>query len=299
MSFGRHPSYERHEESLDVAHDALQRDGLDVEPVLGVERGPLALLRFIFKEFGGERSRRRCDGGNRCLPPFKCPHDCLGENLSIERKKLRQGAQIVEVLHAAVRHAELHHRLELLSHHGLLGIGEQQRRRPVEDRWKRSLDWRGRDGVSEPNIDLHGNPRPLQIAQEGDTDPFIVRIFLDALRLDARRVKLETVFIDGKRTDLFEDGFKAARIVVAIGEKIGVPSRPVGLLRPEFKKQRALENENLLVFRLADAEEKAFQSIFRQKQPEILIPLPRKIRQALPDRSREIGDILGQVRDSI
>jgi hypothetical protein len=73
----------------------------------------------------------------------------------------------------------------------------------------------------------------------------------------------------------------------------------VGLLRPEFKKQRALENENLLVFRLADAEEKAFQGIFRQKQPKILIPLPRKIRKPLPDRSREIGDILGQERDSI
>jgi hypothetical protein len=73
----------------------------------------------------------------------------------------------------------------------------------------------------------------------------------------------------------------------------------VGLLCPEFKKQCALENENLLVFRLADAEEKAFQGIFRKKQPEILIPLPREIRQALPDRSREIGDILGQDRDSI
>jgi hypothetical protein len=73
----------------------------------------------------------------------------------------------------------------------------------------------------------------------------------------------------------------------------------VGLLCPEFKKQCALENENLLVFRLADAEEKAFQGIFRQKQPEILIPPPRKIRQTLPDRSREIGDIPGQVRDSI
>jgi hypothetical protein len=73
----------------------------------------------------------------------------------------------------------------------------------------------------------------------------------------------------------------------------------MGLLRPEFKKQCALENENLLVFRLADAEEKPLQSIFREKQPKILIPLPRKIRQALPDRSREIGDILGQDRDSI
>jgi hypothetical protein len=101
---------------------------------------------------------------------------------------------------------------------------------------ERSLDWRGRDGVPKPNIDLHWNPRPLQIAQKGDTDPFIVRIFFDALCLDTRRVKLETVFIDRKCADLFEDGFKAARIVVAIGEKICVPSWPVGLLRPEFKK---------------------------------------------------------------
>jgi hypothetical protein len=73
----------------------------------------------------------------------------------------------------------------------------------------------------------------------------------------------------------------------------------VSLLRPEFKKQCALENENLLVFRLADAEEKALQGVFREKQPEILIPLPRKIRQALSDRGCEICDILGQDRDSI
>jgi hypothetical protein len=157
----------------------------------------------------------------------------------------------------------------------------------------------GRDGISKPNIDLHGNPRPLQVAQEGDTHPFVVRIFLDALRLDARRIKLETVFIDWERADLFEDEIKAARIVVAVGEKIRVPRWTVGLLCPEFKKKCALENENLLVLRLADAEEKAFQGIFRQEQPKILIPLTRKIRQALPDRSREIGDILGQDRDSI
>ena len=142
----------------------------------------------------------------------------------------------MEVLHAAVCHAELHHRLKLLRDHSFLGICEQQRRRPIEDRWERTLDWRGRDGVSEPNIDLQGNPRPLQVTQEGDTDPLIVRIFLDALRLDARRIKQETVFIDRKRTDLFEDKFKAAWIVVASGEKIRVSSRAVGLLRPKFKK---------------------------------------------------------------
>ena len=124
-------------------------------------------------------------------------------------------------------------------------------------------------------------------------------ILLDALRFDTCRIEPETVVIDGERTDLLEDGFKTARIVVAIGEKICVPSWPVGLLRPEFKKQGTLEDENLPVFRLADAEEKALQGIFRQKQPEILFPLPSKVRQALPDRSCEIGDILGQVRDSI
>jgi len=110
---------------------------------------------------------------------------------------------------------------------------------------------------------LHRNPGSLQIAQESDTDPFIVRIFLDALRFDARRIKLETVFIDRKGANFFEDGFKTARIVVAVREKIRVPSRTVSLLRPEFKKQCALQNENLLVFRLADTEEYPLRSIFR------------------------------------
>jgi len=141
--------------------------------------------------------------------------------------------------------------------------------------------------------------RTLQVGQEGHTNPFIVRILLDALRLDALRGKPKTVILNGERTDLSEDGFIAARLIVVAGEKIGVPSGPVGLLCPEFKKQRALKNENPPIFRLANAEEKSLQSVFRQKQPKILLPLPRQSCKALPDRCREIGDILGQLRDSI
>jgi hypothetical protein len=54
-----HPDHERHKEAFDVAYNALERDCLDVELVLRIERSPLPLLRFIFKEFGSERSRRR------------------------------------------------------------------------------------------------------------------------------------------------------------------------------------------------------------------------------------------------
>ena len=38
MLVTRHPDHERHEKPLDVANDALERDSLDVEPVLRVER---------------------------------------------------------------------------------------------------------------------------------------------------------------------------------------------------------------------------------------------------------------------
>jgi len=44
-----------------------------------------------FIEFGSKRSRRRGVGWNRCLPPLKCPNDCLGEKLSIEREKAETG----------------------------------------------------------------------------------------------------------------------------------------------------------------------------------------------------------------
>jgi hypothetical protein len=46
----RAPDKERHKEPLDVGYDALERDSLDVEPILRVERAPLELLRFILKE---------------------------------------------------------------------------------------------------------------------------------------------------------------------------------------------------------------------------------------------------------
>jgi hypothetical protein len=106
MLFIRRPDHERHEEPLDVANDALERDGLDLEPVLRVERAPLALLRFIFREFGSKRSWRRGDGGHCGLPPFKRPRNCLGEDRVIEREKLRQGAEVMKLLHPAVGNPE-------------------------------------------------------------------------------------------------------------------------------------------------------------------------------------------------
>src|ERR1035441_5776752 len=137
------------------------------------------------------------------------------------------------------------------------------------------------------------------MAQEGDTHTFIVRIFLDPLRVDTRWVKLEPVFVDRKRTDFLEDRFEATRLAVTNGEEIGVPCRAVCFLGPEFKKQRPLQNKNLPVFRLPDPEEKAFQSILRQKQPKIFFPLACTIRQALPNGGRKIGEVSCQDRDSI
>jgi hypothetical protein len=60
---------------------------------------------------------------------------------------------------------------------------------------------------------LHGNPRPLQIDQEGDTYPVIVCLFFDALCLDDRRVKLETV------TTLLRNGIDLRTVHAYSGHK--------------------------------------------------------------------------------
>jgi hypothetical protein len=55
----------------------------------------------------------------------------------------------------------------------------------------------------------------------------------------------------------------------------------MGLLRPEFKEQRSLQNESRLVLRLADSEEQAFQCVLRQQQPKVLFTLTRKVEETL------------------
>ena len=46
MPFRFRSSDRRHDELLDASDNRLERNGLDVELVLSVEGGPLALLRF-------------------------------------------------------------------------------------------------------------------------------------------------------------------------------------------------------------------------------------------------------------
>jgi hypothetical protein len=44
MPHDRQPGKERNQEPLDVGHDPLQWHSLNVQTILGIERGPLALL---------------------------------------------------------------------------------------------------------------------------------------------------------------------------------------------------------------------------------------------------------------
>ena len=63
MSCRHHSSDERHDELLDVTYIRPERNRLDIEFVLRVERGPLELLRFVLKNsavnaIGGAEERR-------------------------------------------------------------------------------------------------------------------------------------------------------------------------------------------------------------------------------------------------
>ena len=73
----------------------------------------------------------------------------------------------------------------------------------------------------------------------------------------------------------------------------------MGLLRPEFKEQRALQNESRLVLRLADSEEQAFQCVLRQQQTKVFFSLTRKIEETLTNGRCDVGDRFAQDSDSI
>jgi len=297
MPLGCHSKNQWHEELLDVADNGLKRDGLDVELVLPVEGSPLELLRFVLKELCGKRDRR-CRR-EASLASLKCPLDRFGEKLALERKEPRQGAQVVEVLHPCIGDAELHHRLELLCYNRLPGIGEQHGCRPVQDSRERRLNRRRRYGVPEPDVELHWDSGLLQIAEEADPYPFVVRPLFDLAGGHARWVEDQSIVHNRENTDLLESGLEAAGIAGPDGEEICVPRWPVGLLRPKLKEQCPFQNEGRLVLRLADTKEQAFQRVLRQQQPKIFLALTREVEETLPNGSCDVGDGFAQESDSI
>ena len=82
MSFRHHSSNERHGALLDLAYNRLERNRLDKEAALRIERIPLALFRFVLKKLRCERDWRcRREPG---LASLECPHDRFGEDLPFE-----------------------------------------------------------------------------------------------------------------------------------------------------------------------------------------------------------------------
>ena len=82
----------------------------------------------------------------------------MGQDRPVESKLFRQTAEIVKILHSAVRHAELDHRFTFLGDDRFPRVRGQHRCWKVQQRGIFNLDGSRCDDVTEANVDLDGYP---------------------------------------------------------------------------------------------------------------------------------------------
>lgn len=144
---------------------------------LAHETGPLGLLGHIVGELGGERHRQ--SSGQRCHATLEGSGDSLAEQVPVEVEPAGKYQQVVEVLHSAVRHAELDHRFEFLGNNCLTRVGLELRRRKTQQGWEPDYRRVGRDDISEADIDLETHPGLCYLRDERDTDSAILLVVSD------------------------------------------------------------------------------------------------------------------------
>ena len=119
----------------------------------------------------------------------------------------RQVPHIVVVLHAAVRQAELHHRLELLRESDLRWVPAQPDRREVQQ--CRQLDCLGRrhDGFSEGKVHLERDAGAIERGGNSDSHSAVDVLLANVLGREGVQIEQEAiVWVGGHRRDLTERG---------------------------------------------------------------------------------------------
>ena len=197
--------------------------------------------------------------------------------------------QIVEVLHATVRDAQLHQGFELFRDYGLARVGQQTRAGRFQQcrifHFDRAWCYR----VPKPDIDLYRYLRLLQECGECDTDAFVVCVLLDAFRFYRFGIKTQTVIFHLDCRDFLEYANESLRSIISVRQKISISGEAIPLSRPEFEEQSALQYEHFPILGLAEPEENSLQAILGEYESEVVIPLSCEVEQLLSNRG---GDVL-------
>src|ERR1700721_1632275 len=125
----------------------------------------------------------------------------------------------------------------------------------IEKRGIRCVDGPGCNGIAKADIYLYRDASLGEKRGEGDANAFVIGILLDALRFDGLGVKTQAVTLNFRGRDFAEDLNKTLRGIVSPSQKVGVPSWTELLARPDFEQQSSLQDKDVPVLRVADAEE--------------------------------------------
>jgi hypothetical protein len=122
-----------------------------------------------------------------------------------ETEVSRQEREIVEVLHSAVGHTELHQCFQLLSDDRFSWVCTETRRGKIEQRRELHLDRVGRDRVAETDIDLQSQLGRRDTSDELRPNAAILLFLTD--ETDRKRVQIEAncIIRDLQREHLGKD----------------------------------------------------------------------------------------------
>src|SRR5580658_9346815 len=147
--------HQGHDELPDRDRDLLEGRRLNIDPVFRNECVPLGRFRRVCVELFCKSDWRFIDRKSG-FPALKGVSNRTNKWLALELEEFRQCLQIVEVLYAGICYSEPDHGFKLLGDNCLPRVGKQPRCRAIQQCWKVRFDGIWRDGITKPNIDLHG-----------------------------------------------------------------------------------------------------------------------------------------------
>ena len=127
----------------------------------------------------------------------------------------------------------------------------------------------GIDGVADPDVDLHAQPRRTEMAFQRDALSAVHILFADWGGHDGGRIERHTVGLDLQDCDLREDRCQRVLGDLSESEKIHVASGPDHVTDPRNEKHGAFEHETLGVTRTRDPVQKPFGRVARENQVRI------------------------------
>ena len=174
-----------------------------------------------------------------------------------------------------------------------LGVGAQGRCGDVLQQ-RRVVDGlrRGRDGITEADVDLQGQAGAFEPGAQIDAHAALSYrlsgVLADRAALDRRGIEDDAV-VHCNAGERSENADQRGYVVRAEAQQIGVACRPVRLAVPELEQQRALEQETRCVLKDGKSVEQAFQAVPGQGQVEVLLRRVGVLLQPGADRCSAIG----------